>query len=362
MKQFLGFFLLVIAAALVAGYTYFKRADEANVVTLTGVCGSEKIAFLQNPKVVDILKSKYDIVIEVSKKGSVDMVLNPPAGQDFLWPAGQINVDMFEQNGGVSKGVDSIFHSPIVFYSWNIVVDQIMAHQQQDPDLDLLSHSGGAYYLKNSSRFFQMILDGKEWKELGVDKLFGKVVIKSTDPRESNSGNMFAALLANSLNDNNVLTSEHFDEIKDKIKSVFLRQGYMEGSSGVLFEQFLSLGAGANPIIVGYENQLIEFSIQNKESLATIRDQLRIVYPQPTVWASHPLIALTDNGKRLLEALKDEQIQKLAWEEHGFRSGGIKSQNDPSVLAINGLPKSITSVMNTPSADIMTRIVDSLSN
>jgi hypothetical protein len=55
-------------------------------------------------------------------------------------------------------------------------------------------------------------------------------------------------------------------------------------------------------VVAYYENQLVEFSLQNRQALDLIRDQLRIIYPKPTVRASHPLIAITDAGAQLIKA------------------------------------------------------------
>ena len=261
---------------------------------------------------------------------------------------------MFRQSGGKPYQVDSVFHSPIVLYSWSIVVDALERQQ-------LISKEGESYYLDKPGEMFGIIRDGKTWKDIGLAQLFGKVVIKSTDPTKSNSGNMFAALLANSLNQNEVVDDASLPSVMPMLAEIFRRQGYMERSSGVLFGMFVEQGVGAYPIIVGYENQLVEFSLQNRQSLDLIRDQLRIIYPRPTVWASHPFIATSDVGKRLLIALQDQQIQTLAGEKRGFRSGNVGSENDPTIFAINGLPHSITSVTPTPNASVMKAIVEQLS-
>ena len=227
-------------------------------------------------------------------------------------------------------------------------------------DTNLVKQEGDVYFLSSPEGLFKMMSEGKKWKELNLN-LFGSVVVKSTDPTKSNSGNMYGALLANTMNNNQVVTDADIDNIKESVKQVFQRQGHMEGSSGVLFQHFVNQGEGAFPIIVGYENQLIEFSNQHPDKIQVIRDRLRILYPQPTVWASHPMIAVTENGEALLAALADEEIQKLAWEEHGFRSGGVGGQNDPSIFTITGLPKTISSVMPTPNANVMTKLIEHLS-
>ncbi|MGV2433761.1 MAG UNVERIFIED_CONTAM: hypothetical protein LVT10_01705 [Anaerolineae bacterium] len=49
--------------------------------------------------------------------------------------------------------------------------------------------------------------------------------------------------------------------------------------------------------MANYESLIIEYGLQNQASSATIQDQVRIVYPQPTVWSAHPAIALSEEGQ-----------------------------------------------------------------
>lgn len=171
---------------------------------------------------------------------------------------------------------------------------------------------------------------------------------------------MFAGLLANVLNGGEVVNGSTIEPALPQVRAFFARLGFMEQSSGDLFQQYLTTGMGAKPIIVGYESQLVEFSLENAAYEGQLKDQVRILYPTPTVWSSHPLIARTAAGVRLLDALKDPQIQKLAWERHGFRSGLIGVQNDPKVLKVVGIPADIASVIDMPGADVMDRIIQAL--
>ena len=60
---------------------------------------------------------------------------------------------------------------------------------------------------------------------------------------------------------------------------------------------------------------------RNKDIWPKVKDKMRILYPVPTVWSSHPFISLSARASKLMEALKDPEIQKIAWEQHGFRTG-----------------------------------------
>jgi len=140
----------------------------------------------------------------------------------------------------------------------------------------------------------------------------------------------------------------------------FFRKGFMDQSSGDLFQQYLTTGMGAKPIVAGYESQLIEFKISRPDLRSQIDSQFVTLYPVPTVWSSHPLIARTANGKKLLEALKDEDLQRIAWTKHGFRSGLVGAANDPRQLSMGDVPADITAVVDMPSPAVMELILQAL--
>src|SRR5262249_42401447 len=136
------------------------------------------------------------------------------------------------------------------------------------------------------------------------------------------------------------------------VKKFFDSQGFMEQSSDAIFRQFLNRGMGDKPLIVGYEAQLLEHSVEHPEDLTKRTEQVRMLYPRPTVWSSHPLIAVSDAGKRLIPALQDPEIQKIAWQQHGFRSasGAMTGQQK---FAVGGIPATIDNVIPMPSGRVM---------
>ena len=117
---------------------------------------------------------------------------------------------------------------------------------------------------------------------------------------------------------------------------------------------------GARPIIVGYENQMIEFLIQNAQYADLIRDKIRVIYPEPTIFASHPLISLTDDCKRLVEALQDPDVQEIAWAQHGFRTGLLGVENDPAKITVAKLPERVDLVIPMPSAPVVSAVINAV--
>lgn len=344
--------VIVVAAAvrLLGPQQLFQTAPDK--VTVTIYVGGEKSKFLANPKVVARLDA-LGVVVNASKAGSIEMATTlDVSGKDAIWPSNQVASEMFRKRG-TALAEENVFNSPLVFYAYDVVADALLKQ-------GIVEKRKESYYLVDCDRLNDLIMKGTKWSDVGLPQLYGKVSIFSTDPTRSNSGNMFAGYLANLLNGGEVVGRDALPKVLPKLTRYFGRMGFMEASSADLFENFLKTGVGSKPIIVGYESQLVEFALANEAYQPLIKAKIRTLYPVPTIWSSHPIIALTPKGKRLIEAMKDPVIQKLAWEEHGFRSGVMGVQNDPKLLSVTGIPETIESVIGMPSADTMTGIIEAL--
>jgi hypothetical protein len=114
-------------------------------------------------------------------------------------------------------------------------------------------------------------------------------------------------------------------------------------------------------MIANYESLVVEFYKAHPDRQQVIKDNIRVLIPEPTVWSEHPLIGLTAGGQALVTAMQDETLQRIAWERFGFRTGGIMGMvKDDPVLGELGLPKQIQSVTPLPSAAVMERILAAL--
>ena len=353
MKKLLGVILLILIIAGALMYQQFFSVGK--VVTLKGYVGGEKTAFLQNEEVQEILKKKYGIEIDDTKAGSIEMVRETHGQEiDFLWPSSQVALELYKMEHQTLVKSEVIFNSPIVLYSWNIVTDAFI---QQG----IVEKIDETYYIVKFPALIDLVAQGKSWKDIGLDALYGKIAIISTDPTKSNSGNMFAGLLENILyQGGDIVDQTSLQTVLPTIQAVFTRLGFMEHSSSDLFQAYLTKGVGDKPIIVGYENQIVEFSLEHEKLWPNVKDNVRILYPRPTVWSSHPLIILQERAQGLIVALQDERIQQLAWEAHGFRTGLIGVQNDPKVLDVAGIPGTITQVIPMPNPVVMESIINAL--
>ena len=308
-------------------------------------CGSKTL--LQ-----DILRDRYRLVIDYAKAGSIDMVTDDAEGRDFLFPSNQTALELYKQVHGDPVKSEIILNTPIVLYTRSAVAQALV-------DSGLAAVTNGVYTV-DMENLTETIEAGTTWEEIGLPQLYGSVSVGTTDPTKSNSGNMFAGLLANTLC-GGVADESNLAEILPRLQNIFQKLGYMESSSSDLFDQFLKTGMGAKPLIAGYENQLLEFAVENPDTWEQIKGDIVIMYPTPTVWSSHVYIALDEAGTAGIDALLDEDIQRLAWEKHGFRTGVYDTPTDAARFGVSGIAEELTQVAPMPDANTMDRIIKALS-
>ncbi|MBG9983557.1 substrate-binding domain-containing protein [Aerococcaceae bacterium DSM 111022] len=346
----IGLVILIAVIAIVVGYT-FLRPDPIPEVAITGKLGGEKIGLYENPEFQEILEEKYGLTMDYRKAGSFDMVTDSLDGQDYLFPSSQLALEAFNQSGNSSYRDEIIFNTPIVLYSYQVIVDAL---EQEG----IVSNREGSYYV-DMPALAEAIVEEKQWQDIGLNQFYGNILVDTTDPSASNSGHMFLGLLANALNDNRVVSQGDVEALLPDIQKIYNSIGFMNTSSADMFKQFLTLGVGQYKIVAGYESQLLEFSVQEPETYASIKDDVVILYPEPTVWSSHIFIAVNEDADVAIDALLDEQIQEISWKDHGYRTivanSGAADQFD-----VPGLAQQVTQIMNMPDYQVMTQLVDGI--
>jgi hypothetical protein len=353
-KRIAGFAILVLVIVSVVVYQNFLDPKLRKIV-VDGYLGGEKSGLFEDERFADAMSKKYALAIHYKKAGSIDMINASLEGMDYLFPSSYTALELYKQKyGSAYKRAEVVFNSPIVLYTRKSVSDafkkQGWVHTEEETEyIDL-------------RKLIDAVLADTKWSGIGLDELYGNIYVISTDPLKSNSGNMFAGLVANMLNQGEVATGESLAINGPELKRFFSKLGYLESSSADLFSSFLKTGIGAKPVIVGYENQILEFSVEHSAEWKYVKDDIVVLYPEPTVWSAHPFIALTDHGDRVINALLEETIQMLAWETHGFRTGIASGQQMGKIFDIKGVPGQVKKVMLLPNPDTMQKIMEIISN
>ena len=344
--------ILVLFLVILAGGGYYFYGQNSRVTVLQGYLGGEKTGFFEDEEVQQILKQKYHIDFNYAKAGSLDMVTADHRDMDYLFPSSQTALAFYEDQIGDPVQDQIIFNTPIVLYTHQSIKDAFMKQ-------GAVTEEKGVFYM-DMEKLVQMIIEDTQWADIGLKELYGRVSVDTTDPVKSNSGNMFAALLANVLNGGETVNEQTVEKVLPELKEIYSRLGYMETSSSDIFDQFLKMGMGAKPMIAGYESQILEFAAENPEAYDQIKEDIVMIYPTPTVWSTHVYIALDDQGKKGTEALLDEEVQRLAWEKHGFRTSNYEILEQEGGQAVTELAGEITRVVPVPDYPAMKRIIEEL--
>ena len=330
-------FIIVIFIMLALGGVYYAIQRVPNlqdvfepapdVVELTCAIGSEKKGYLSNPEVIKILEREARVKVDFVKKGTIEQVVFPDDKLyefDCLWPSNDLVMNLLE----VLHDQDLPGYGPIKFSAERIFQTALVPYTRQDIaeaflDTGLAYKREGWLYFSDSQEILQAMLDGGTFGDVGYAPANQYTFyIDTSDPRESNSGNMawtmwYPSLLTEQypLSDEEVLA-----EVAPDLVNVFQRLPAMEHSTGTMFETYTS-----NPlkkgIFIAYEFQWVERS-------DTANADLVRIYLEPTVMSVHPLIMLENEAdspqvmaakERLLEVMyTNPELHRIALEEHGF--------------------------------------------
>lgn len=147
-----------------------------------------------------------------------------------------------------------------------------------------------------------------------------------------------------------------------KLKGFYEKSGYMNNTPADLFERYLKTGVGGEPMIVDYEKSIIEFANSNPDGWEQVKEDIRILYPSPTIWNSHCIATFSEAGNEYMKAFDDKEIGQIAWSKYGFRTGITGGTYDVSSLGITGIPQTISSTVTSLKMSYYEKLIDYLGN
>ena len=389
-KKIIGISIFIFLILLIIGInTFTNNKGFANLKTVYVATGGGKEDFLADEEVLKILKKKYKLNVIFDTWSNGKTITKPliresvNLGNDSIIKRIQNNEDISINTSGVSK-YDALFTSdqrfydyyklapnkdnneadrytviagsltlntPIVIYSWKEVVNAFINE-------GIVTLEDNVYYITNMNKLIDYILNNKKWSDIGLNKLYGNINIASTDPVSSSPGATYYGLLLSILSGGQIEDTTLEDNLA-RLKQFYQKSGYMNNTPADLFERYLKTGMGGEPIIVDYEKSIIDFANSNPTGFNQVKDDIVILYPKPTIWNSHCFMAFTENGKKLYEAFMDKEIEQIAWEKYGFRTGITGGSYDVSKLGI-GIPQNITSTVTSLKMDYYNKLIEYL--
>lgn len=353
MKRILGPLLLTILILGVGAAIFLvvgQQIKAMRIVTVRGLIGSEKQPFFEDERVQKVFR-EHGLDVRVEKAGSREIATRPDLKQyDFGFPAGTPAAEKMRLEQGASK-MYSPFFTPMAIASWKPVVQILVANR--------IAQDEGGYYSLDMAAFLKLVSAGKRWSEMDENSAYAvnkNVLINSTDVRSSNSAAMYLALASYVANGDNVVQSEtEIQQVLPLMADLFLKQGYVEHSSAAPFEDYLVMGMGKAPMVMIYEAQFIAAALAG-----SITPDMALLYPQPTIFSKHTLVAFSAGGERVGELLStDPELQRLAI-EYGFRNTNTGAFREMIARAKLTMPESIVNVVDTPSYQVLESMIQQI--
>jgi hypothetical protein len=351
----LGILLLIgVSAGIWYSASDKKVADATQAkaqerITVRVVSGSEKLNLLRDERLAKVL-DRYGITLDTHKAGSREIAtLNNLKTYDVAFPAGQPAAEKIRQ-GVATKKLATAFSTPMVIASFKPISDVLQAN-------GIVKQEAGAYWIVDMAKLLELTASGKRWRELPNNATFavGKsVLVSTTNVSTSNSAAQFLALSSYLFNNAEVVsTADSAARAAKKVAPLFARQGFQESSSSGPFEDYLSIGMGKTPLVWIYEAQFLEQALQR-----SVKPDMVLLYPKPTIFTKHVMVALSDKGVRFIDAMQDPEALRIA-AEYGYRSDAaqglesIRTQARTKGLHIPDL----VDLVDAPSHDLLESMI-----
>lgn len=356
-----GLFALAGAGVVAAGVAAWAMTRPDSVTTpaaapgvgapltaVTGIVGSEKMAFFADTRVADIFAAHgFEVRVEAAGSREIATAMDL-AGQGFAFPSSVPAAEKLKRETGVRTQFTP-FYSPMVIATFAPIVHLLDA-------AGAVRHDGPVAAL-DFAAYIGLVQRGVQWDELAGNRTYPvakNILISTTDIRTSNSAAMYLAVAGYVVNDHAVVRGATAEQhVLPTLQRLFLAQGYTEGSSTGPFEEYLTAGMGATPMTWIYEAQYVAAAVAGR-----LRDDMVLLYPSPTVLSRHTLVPFTSEGEQIGALLQhDPELRALA-AEHGFRRGDNARFDE--VVREHGIRvgTELVDVVDVPAYDTLEHLLD----
>lgn len=313
--------VLLVVAALLGSAALVRRGHHTRatgVTTVRAAIGSEKQSFFDDPRVVGALR-RHGYRVQPDYMGSRQMATSADLSRyDVAFPSSQPAADAVQHRAGQTREAREarVFSSPMAVATFapiaRLLAQLGIGHQGAD-----------GIWTFDVRRYLDVADGGLRWNQIAGNTTYpspNRVLLSTTDPRKSNSADMFVALTSFVLNGDSPVTDRAtVNRDVPRIASLFLNQGYTDSTSQDPFAEYLTAGMARVPMALVYEAQYLGTQLSDPSLLGADRV---LMYPTPTVFSDHTLVLVRRSAR--LDAFADlltSDPALLALEAgHGFRT------------------------------------------
>lgn len=289
-----------------------------------GIVSSEKEPFLRDERVTEIFRCA-GIDLRIDPSGSREMVkalTDDPDRYDFAFPASSPTARKITSLMKVSQSFRP-FSSVMGVATFTDVAAVLRAN-------GVVKKVGGTDVIL-VEELIKLARKGTRWQNLAGNEDSPNrnvVLMRTTDPADSNSAIMFLSILSAVLNGNQPVAGRAaLPRVMPDLCRLMSYQGQKPNTSGVLFSEYVTDGPSRTPMALIYESQFYD-----RESSEQVPQdgQHVMLFPSPTVYAWHTLVPFGDPGGTVGRMLRDNAELKDIAVRYGFRPEGRTLPDRPN--------------------------------
>lgn len=360
---------VALAAASASGAGAGGSTPRGDAIELTMLYSSEKKEWIEDAATT-FRKDHPEVKLVLIPKGSIEgaqAILDGKEKPIIFSPADSVILNLFQSDFRTKYHEEpfptsgdgsptSLVITPLVFVAW------------EDRAQTLIKAGGGSISWKSLDK---AIASNKGWPAVGGKSEWGFVKLGHTDPTKSNSGLQTILLMVyellgkrSGLEVGDLLKPEVQNFVKEIEKGV----PKFESSTGTFMTDMIRFGPSKYDVAAVYESLAIA-QIENAQGRW---GNLRVYYPQTTLWSDHPAVLLTRDitnpkqrevAHKWLDHLRSRAVQTRAL-SFGFRPGDLAvpiktpdGQNPFTRLAANGLSVDIPPVAAVPDGAVIRNLL-----
>jgi hypothetical protein len=318
--------VLVLVAAGATVYVLYRTLTHhdahqqppcCKLQTVRLAVSSENVPFFKDSRVQAVFRA-HGFDVEVTKFGSLQMCGTSFGNYDAAVVSSTIVAQQLENCAPMLANQTEItlFRSPLAIATY-LPIAKCM---QQ---LRIAQFSDG-FWRFDLMKYIAAVQNGMSWSQCGnsVAPLKDRIFVSTTNPRCSNSGEMFLGDVSYVANKGApVADPKTAQSVGEQIAPLFGDQGgSMEVTTEVLFQDYLTQGMTFTPMALIYEAEFIGEEISQPEH---IKQGMLLMYPTRDVFAQRVLIPVQGPKGQLVETigglLNEQPLVQDAQEWYGFR-------------------------------------------
>ena len=178
----------------------FSKPKELKKISV--LANREQESLFSDEVIKGIMKNEYHIYLECDFLDNIDIeekiALNKDLDKyDAIFYSNSSNEEFVNigDNEFVLKDIN--FKSSIVIYSWQEIINSLIADV-------IVTDIDDIYYATDMNKLLQYIIDEKKWEDIGINNIYGNIVIDTTHIEKTQLGRDYYKFLLATLNKNTI--------------------------------------------------------------------------------------------------------------------------------------------------------------